>query len=69
MSRSLWNVKKTASYLGLSEWRVYDLVRQGILPAGVVVRLGRTIKINPEKLEKWVESGGEAWDNGWKKRA
>jgi len=34
------------------------LVRKGILPAGVVVRLGWNIRFNEEALEEFLAKGG-----------
>jgi excisionase family DNA binding protein len=47
--------------------RVYNLIREHTFPAGVVVRLGRRIRINPEKLEEFIASGGQALPGGWRK--
>jgi hypothetical protein len=55
--------------IGVSLNRFYDLVRLGIIPPGVVVRLGRHIRVNPEKLEAFIENGGQALPGGWRKEA
>ena len=55
--------------IGVSNDRFYDLVRKGIFPPGVVVRLGRHIRVNPEKLEAFIESGGQALPGGWRREA
>jgi excisionase family DNA binding protein len=47
--------------------RVYGLIRDGVLPYGVIVRLGRHIRINPEKLEEFIAGGGQALPGGWRK--
>lgn len=36
----------------------YSKIADGTIPPGVVVRLGRAIRINPERLEEWIASGG-----------
>ena len=52
----LKTVKEIAKWLNLSEWRVYDLVKQGILPA---IHLGRKqLRFDPNSLENWIKAGG-----------
>ncbi len=46
-----------AAVLGITRWRVYDLARAGILPA---VRLGRTLRFDPDRLRAWIDAGGTA---------
>ncbi|MEP7366883.1 MAG: helix-turn-helix domain-containing protein [Acidobacteriota bacterium] len=58
-----------ARRLGVSHQRFYDLVRRGILPPGVVVRLGRHVRVHPLRLEEFIESGGAALPGGWKRNA
>lgn len=58
-----------ARRLNVSHQRFYDLVRRGILPPGVVVRLGRHVRVNPQKLDEFIESGGTALPGGWRRKA
>jgi hypothetical protein len=37
---------------------VYDLVRNSVIPPGVVVKLGRAIWFNEAKLIEFIENGG-----------
>lgn len=53
-------VKDAARDLNVTPKKVYELIEQGQLPIGVVVRLGRQIKINSERLQTWIERGGTA---------
>jgi hypothetical protein len=55
--------------IGVSIDRFYDLARQGIFPPGVVVRFGRQIRVDPERLESFIENGGRALSGGWRKEA
>jgi hypothetical protein len=48
--------------------RIYNLIRDEIFPPGVVVRLGRRIRINPDKLEEFIANGGQALAGGWRNR-
>ena len=48
------------------------LCRERILPdgpGGVVVRLGRRVFINLQRLEEFVANGGSALPGGWKRDA
>lgn len=56
---ALRKVEFAAQELGVSEQRVYELVRKGFFPPGVVTRLGvRQIRFNEEALRDWIASGG-----------
>ena len=58
MSRLL-NVGQARKILGKnSNGAVYDLVRRGLIPAGPLVRLGRSIRFNEDQLREFVENGG-----------
>jgi excisionase family DNA binding protein len=56
---ALRKVEFAAQELGVSEQRIYELVRKGFFPPGVVTRLGvRQIRFNEEALRNWIASGG-----------
>lgn len=56
---SLRKVEFAAQELGVSEQRVYELVRKGFFPPGVVTRLGvRQIRFNEDALRDWIARGG-----------
>lgn len=48
----LWDVKRVAAYLGVSERTVYQRVRSGELPA---VRVGRVWRVRADDVERWLE--------------
>ena len=50
--------KDVAPILQVSEQRVYEMVRLGIIPAGVAVRMGRQVRFNLDRLHEWIEQGG-----------
>jgi excisionase family DNA binding protein len=50
--------------LGVSEKRVYELVRTGLLPA---VKLGRQLRFRPSQVQAFIEAGGAALPGGWRK--
>jgi len=63
----LLTIAAAAEYLGVTEHRMYQMARSGVCPA--VVRLGRQVRIHPEKLKEWVEAGGTALPGGWRRDA
>ena len=60
MPRALGNCDAAGERLGESPWRVREMVRQGLLPPGVAVRLGRRIRVDLDRLEEWIAAGGAA---------
>lgn len=63
------SASEVAEILGVSAIRVYEMARAGLLPAGVVVRLGRQVRFNADALDRWIESGGRSWESGWRRAA
>lgn len=47
----LWDIARTAEYLGVSERTVYNRVRSGELPA---IKVGRLWRVRPSDLERWL---------------
>lgn len=64
----LTTVVEGAEILGTTVQRAYELVRLQILPPGVVVRLGRQVRINKEALEDWIREGGQSLPGGWRRQ-
>lgn len=58
-----------ARRLGVTPARFYELCRQKVLPLGVVVRLGRRIRVDPDALERFIAGGGQGLRGGWKRTA
>jgi len=50
-------IREVAQYLRLSEAKIYELARNGTLPA---VRIGKSWRFQKELLMEWVRKGGEA---------
>ena len=50
----LWSLAEVADRLGVSERQARTLIRIG-LP---VVRLGKLYRVDPRKLEQWLDQGG-----------
>jgi excisionase family DNA binding protein len=58
-------VSYAARRLNITEARVYQLVREGLIRGAV--RLGRQVRIDPDELEEFIKSGGQALPGGWRK--
>ena len=61
--KRLLRVSEVATILDLSESRVYDLCRRGILP---VVRVGRQIRVDSQQIEEFIRTGGKGLPDGWR---
>jgi hypothetical protein len=51
----------------ISRWQAEQLARENFFPAGVIVRLGRRVLVNPEKLSEFIAAGGKALPGGWRR--
>ena len=58
----LMTAEEVAGVLGVSRQRVYALIREGVIPSGVSVQLGRQVRVNPDALEEWIRAGGKGFD-------
>ncbi len=50
----LLTVPQAARLLGMSPRRLYALVAQGILPATIIIRLGRAVRLSGPRLWRWL---------------
>jgi excisionase family DNA binding protein len=64
MSNQLEKIEYAVKRLNMSAARVYELIREGILPA---VRCGRQVRIDPDALEAFINNGGKSLPGGWRK--
>ena len=64
MTRKLLRMAETSRIIDCSYSRTASLIRMGILPA---VRLGRQIRVDPNKLQVFIEQGGQALPGGRKR--
>ena len=55
----LLRITDVAVLLSITPARAYELARRGVLPC---VRLGRQVRVDPERLEQWIAAGGHASD-------
>ena len=60
----LLQVPEVAEILSVSRERAYELARSGALP---VVRVGRQVRIDSEKLTQWIDRGGFSLSGGWRR--
>jgi excisionase family DNA binding protein len=65
--QQLLTVGQASELLNVSESRVYALVREHRLPG--VVRIGRTLRVDPVVLQQYIASGGQALAGGWRREA
>jgi excisionase family DNA binding protein len=60
----LLTMEKVATRLGITKARSYELARENIIPT---VRLGRQLRVDPDRLEEFIKNGGQALSGGWRK--
>ena len=63
-SNKLYTASEMASTFNFKENRIYELVREKILPA---VFVGRQIRFSGEAIEEFIEKGGKRFPGGWKR--
>ena len=63
-TESLVKANIVARCLDVSEARVYEMAKLGIIPC---VRLGRLVRFRMDAIEAFVEQGGAALPGGWRK--
>lgn len=64
MSYRLLRIPHVAQVLDVPQARVYEMIRQGLLPC---VRLGRQVRVSEEALRRFIETGGQALPGGWRR--
>lgn len=62
--RALASTEQAAAETGLSRWALAQGARDGSIPPGVVVRVGRRVLWNVPRLWEWIEQGGELANEG-----
>jgi excisionase family DNA binding protein len=66
MGQSLLTLEDSAKILNVSYARAAQLAREGVLPG--TVRLGRQIRVHPDKLQEFIDTGGCALPGGWRRQ-
>lgn len=54
----LLTMVEAASRLGMSTSTLYNLLRHDAIPRGVAIRIGHSVRWDPERLEAWLAAGG-----------
>lgn len=62
--KTLLSIAEVAGILGVTKARAYELARTGVLPT---VRLGRQYRVDPDRLQNWMDAGGTALRGGWRR--
>ncbi len=62
--RKLLTASEVSELLSLPISSVYEAVRQKRI--GGVVKIGRIVRFDADKLEDWVGSGGQGLPGGWR---
>jgi hypothetical protein len=57
MEKRLLTIHETGVFLGLSDYRTAELIRQNAIPGKVELGL-RTVKIDRLRLEEFIDAGG-----------
>ncbi len=65
-TRRIVGVKPVADLLGVKPTRVYDLAQRDLIPH---IKLGSQVRFDLDKVEAWLESGGQALPGGWRQEA
>ncbi|MED0672677.1 helix-turn-helix domain-containing protein [Aneurinibacillus aneurinilyticus] len=60
----LLTIEETCDILAIPIQTGYAMAREKILPT---VRIGRLVRIDPDKLKEWIDQGGKSYAGGWKK--
>lgn len=61
--KKLLTMSEAAEIIGVRDQKLYIMAREGMFP---VVHVGRLLKVDPDRLQEWIENGGQG---GWKKEA
>ena len=56
---NLLTTKEAAKKCRTSAYMLYQYVTRGVIPAGVYVRLGRSIRWSAEELDAFIKRGGQ----------
>ncbi len=64
VSKRLLNISEVAARLNVPLSRCYEMARSGLLPT---VRLGRQIRVDPDRLQAWIDEGGRTLPGGWRR--
>ena len=61
-----YTVQQIADLVQLTPARIYEAIRQGLLPA---IHIGRQVRIEEQAFHDWVRTGGQSYQDARKNRA
>jgi hypothetical protein len=64
MDRKLLTLSEGAEICAVTYARMAEMARTGLVPA---VKLGRQVRLDPEKLALFIDQGGKPLPGGWRK--
>ena len=53
LEKRTYNALEVAAMLGISKSKVYDLIRQGVIPS---LKLGSRVVIPKQKFDEWLDN-------------
>ena len=65
--RPLGTARDGAQRLNVPIASFHQMRREGILPAGVTIQVGRRVRVDLDALELWIAAGGRAFAGGWRR--
>lgn len=65
MQMKFYTAAQIAKLLNMSQYRVYEAVREGLLPA---VHIGRQIRVEESAFIQWARGGGQRYAGGWRRQ-
>jgi hypothetical protein len=64
----LESIEQSCEHRGIPSRHLRNMIRDGVVPPGVFVRLGRRVFVNPDRLDAWLDAGGGAFPGGWRRK-
>ena len=64
----LWKLERAAEILDMPLSTAYEHSRSKLFDS-FIIRIGRQVRVHPEKFQEWLESGGAALAGGWRKES
>jgi excisionase family DNA binding protein len=54
MEKRLWTAEEAATYLSMSKYAVWRLIRSGAIPSIRYGPSGRALRVDPKDVETWI---------------
>ena len=62
--KALIDARAVAERLNVSDKAIYAIARAGLIPH---VRVGRSVRFDPDAIEAFIASGGKSYPGGWRR--